>query len=99
MSKTIIMKDSLGVVTDITVTDHPHEPKKSACEAVDRLRDWFLISGEAADVYTEEERQLYTDDCREAMIAIRCGQIPIVGQFLSIADFEFHLMEGNEAIK
>lgn len=97
MSKSIIMKDSLGVVTDITVTDHLHEPKKSACEAVDRLRDWFLISGEAADVYSEEERRQYAEDCREAMIGIRCGEIPIVGQFLNIADFEFHLMEVNES--
>ena len=86
----IVVKDQLGVVRTYEL-DSIHDTVKMASEAVDVLRDWFIISGEAIDTYTDEERELYAEECRQAIIAIRSGRTAVRDIFLEVAEFVFSL--------
>lgn len=90
MSHLIIVKDQLGTVQSYEF-DSIHDKVKMACSAVDAIRDWFMIAGEAIDIYTDDERERYADECRQAMIDLRSGRLVVRDAFLEVADFIFTL--------
>lgn len=90
MAHTIVVKDQLGVVRSYAF-DSIHDKIKMACSAVDAIRDWFMIAGEAHDIYTDEERDRYAEECRQAMIDLRTGRLVVRDAFFEVADFVFSL--------
>ena len=90
MSHTIVVRDQLGTVQTY-VFESIHDKVRMAAEAIDALRDWFMISTEAHDTYTDGERTMYAEQCRQGIIDVRSGRLVVRDTFLEVADFVFSL--------
>lgn len=90
MAHTIVVKDQLGVVRSYAF-DSIHDKVRMASEAIDAMRDWFLIAGEAHDIYNDDEREKYADECRQGIIDVRSGRLVVRDAFFEVADFVFSL--------